>query len=86
MTAIWLESIGGVAAVCTAFCWTPQALKILREKRTEGISLATQSVFTLGVALWVVYGALLRDRPIFLANSVTFILSLTIVILKLRYP
>lgn len=84
--AVWFETIGDVAAACTTFCWLPQALKILREKRTEGISLVTQSVFTFGIALWAAYGMLLNDRPILYANVVTLIFSLAILILKLRYP
>lgn len=84
--AAWFESMGDVAAACTTFCWLPQALKILREKRTEGVSLITQSVFTLGSALWAAYGLLLNNRPIVYANTVTLILSLAILVLKLRYP
>ena len=84
--AAWFEIVGGVAAVCTTFCWLPQTLKILREKRTEGVSLITQSVFTLGSALWAAYGLLLNNRPIVYANSVTLVLSLAILVLKLRYP
>jgi MtN3 and saliva related transmembrane protein len=83
---VLFESIGSVAAVCTTLCWAPQAVKIVREKRTEGISLITQSVFTFGVALWAAYGFLLNSRPILFANVVTLGLSLAILILKLRYP
>lgn len=57
-----------------------------RERRTEGISLITQTVFTFGVALWAVYGMLLNNRPIFFANVVTLVFSLAILILKLWYP
>ena len=84
--AAWFEIVGGVAAVCTTVCWLPQALKILREKRTEGVSLITQSVFTLGSALWAAYGLLLNNRPIVYANVVTLFFSLAILVLKLRYP
>lgn len=84
--AAWFESVGDVAAACTTFCWLPQAVKILREKRTEGISLVTQSVFTFGIAMWAVYGVLLNNRPLVYANVVTLIFSLAILILKLRYP
>jgi MtN3 and saliva related transmembrane protein len=83
---VWVESLGSFAAVCTTLCWAPQTVKIVREKRTEGISLVTQSVFTVGVALWFIYGLLLHNRPIFLANGVTLVLSLALLILKLRYP
>jgi MtN3 and saliva related transmembrane protein len=84
--AAWFESIGDVAAACTTFCWLPQAVKILREKRTEGISLVTQSVFTFGIAMWAAYGLLLNNRPLVYANVVTLIFALAILILKLRYP
>jgi len=80
------ESVGSLAAVCTTFCWLPQAVKIIRERRTEGVSLATQTVFTLGTALWAVYGLLLNNRPVLFANVVTLAFALTILILKLRYP
>ena len=79
------EGVGSLAAVCTTFCWLPQAVKILREKRTEGVSLLTQSVFTFGIALWAAYGLLLNNRPLLYANIVTLAFSLAILILKLRY-
>jgi MtN3 and saliva related transmembrane protein len=84
--AVWFESVGSLAAVCTTLCWLPQAVKIIRERRTEGISLVTQSVFTIGTALWAVYGLLLNNRPVLFANLVTLAFALTILILKLRYP
>jgi MtN3 and saliva related transmembrane protein len=80
------EGVGNLAAACTTLCWLPQAVKILREKRTEGISLVTQGVFTFGVALWAAYGLLLNNRPILYANAVTLVFALAILILKLRYP
>lgn len=81
----WFESVGSLAAACTTLCWAPQAVKIVREKRTDGISLMTQSVFTAGVALWVAYGWLLKNGPILFANVVTLLLSLAILVLKLKY-
>ncbi|MGH9678519.1 MAG: SemiSWEET transporter [Candidatus Acidiferrales bacterium] len=84
--AVWPEGVGSLAAVCTTLCWLPQAVKIIREKKTGGISLITQSVFTLGTALWAVYGLLLNNRPIIYANGVTLGFALAILVLKLRYP
>jgi MtN3 and saliva related transmembrane protein len=84
--AAWFEIVGSVAAACTTLCWLPQSVKIIREKRTDGISLITQSVFTFGTALWAVYGLLLNNRPVLCANLVTLAFSLAILILKLRYP
>jgi len=83
---LWIEVIGGIAGTSTTLCWVPQAAKIIREKRTEGLSLVTQCFFTLGVFLWALYGLLLNSWPILLANVVTLGLSLAILRLKLRYP
>lgn len=78
------EALGTLAACCTTACWIPQVFKVFREKRTDGISLVTQSVFTFGVGLWAAYGLLLRDWPLLVANVTTLLLSLAILILKLR--
>jgi MtN3 and saliva related transmembrane protein len=83
--AAWFEGVGSAAAVCTTLCWLPQSVKIIREKRTDGISLITQCVFTFGTALWAAYGLLLNNRPVLYANLVTLAFALTILILKLRY-
>jgi MtN3 and saliva related transmembrane protein len=81
----WVEYIGSLAAACTTLCWVPQAVKIIREKQTQGISLVTQSVFTVGLALWLAYGLLLTNWPLMLANAVTLVFSLVILALKVRY-
>ena len=81
-----VEAVGTFAALCTTLCWLPQTVKIIREKRTEGLSLATQTIFSIGLAFWCAYGLLLGSWPLMLANLFTLLLSLTILVLKLRYP
>ncbi|MBM6596625.1 SemiSWEET transporter [Microvirga pudoricolor] len=80
-----LEIIGFIAAVLTTLCWLPQALKTLRTKDTKSLSLITQSLLALGIGLWLVYGIMLGDRPIILANGCTFVLVVAILAMKLRY-
>jgi MtN3 and saliva related transmembrane protein len=82
---IGVETIGSFAAVCTTLCWVPQAAKIIREKQTQGISLITQAVFTVGLALWLIYGLFLMNWPLILSNAVTLLFSVAILILKVRY-
>jgi MtN3 and saliva related transmembrane protein len=82
---IWAEYIGSLAAACTTLCWLPQALKIIREKQTQAISLITQAVFTVGLALWLIYGLLLMNRPLIISNAITLIFSVVILILKVHY-
>jgi MtN3 and saliva related transmembrane protein len=80
-----LEILGFVAAILTTVCWLPQAFRTLRTKDTKSLSLVTQSAFTLGVGLWLIYGILAGNAPIIFANSVTFVLVASILAMKLRY-
>ena len=51
----------------------------------SGISLGMYSAFTLGVALWLLYGLSLRAWPVVVANTVTLALALAILVMKLRF-
>ena len=57
------------------YCFVPQALLVIRTRRTGGISLLMYSMFTLGVGLWLIYGISTRALPLMVANSVTFALA-----------
>jgi MtN3 and saliva related transmembrane protein len=77
--------IGLTAAFCTTIAFLPQVIKTWRTRSTKDISLAMFLVFTTGIFLWLVYGVMLRDIPLIAANGTTFVLSATILYLKLRH-
>jgi MtN3 and saliva related transmembrane protein len=77
--------IGLAAAILTTVSFLPQVYRSLRSRDTRSISLGMYALFTLGIALWLAYGLLIHDVPVMLANSVTLILALIVLILKLRY-
>jgi len=77
--------IGALAATLTTASFVPQVLHTLRTKDVSGISLSMYSAFTLGVALWLVYGLLLDAWPIVIANAITVSLATCILVMKLRY-
>jgi MtN3 and saliva related transmembrane protein len=76
---------GYTAAALTTAAFVPQALKAWRTRSTTGISLGMYAIFTTGVALWLAYGVMLGEWPIIVANSITFPLALSILVMKLRY-
>ena len=82
MTGITL--IGFAAALCTTVAFVPQVVRTLRTRSTRDISLWMFLVMTAGVLLWLIYGLLVHDRPLVVANGITFVLSLTILVMKLR--
>jgi MtN3 and saliva related transmembrane protein len=77
--------VSAVAAVLTTVAFVPQALHIIRVKDTRAISLHMYVVFASGVALWLVFGFMIWNWPIILANAITLTLTLTIIRMKLRY-
>ena len=80
-----LEWFGYAAAVLTTSSFIPQAVMTIRSRNTRGISLAMYVIFTVGVALWLVYGIALESWPMILANTVTLGLAATILAMKLRF-
>ena len=80
-----LKYIGFFAAFCTTIAFLPQALKVWKTKSTKDISLYMFVIFTIGVLSWLVYGIIISDLPIIFANAVTLVLSLFILVCKLRY-
>ena len=79
----WITIIGLLAATCTTIAFLPQVIKTVKTKKTKDISLLMYIILTTGILLWVVYGLLTIDLPIILANSITFVLALIVVMLKI---
>jgi MtN3 and saliva related transmembrane protein len=81
----WTTALGFVAATLTTAAFFPQVLHTLRTKDTKGISLGMYVAFTSGVACWMVYGLLLGDWPITVANAITLITCCIVLALKVRH-
>ncbi len=79
------DLIGYLAASLTTLSFVPQALHTFRTRDVRGISLGMYSVFTLGVALWLLYGLALKAWPVVAANAITLCLAGAILGMKLRY-
>ena len=76
--------LGFVAALCTTIAFVPQAVKAYRTRQTKDISLGMYLIFSIGVFLWLLYGISLGLWPVVLANGITLILALYILMLKLK--
>jgi MtN3 and saliva related transmembrane protein len=80
-----IDLIGLFAAILTTASFLPQAWHTFQTKDVSGISLGMYSVFTAGVAGWLLYGLLLSAWPIVIANAITLALASAILMMKLRY-
>ncbi|HKT32378.1 MAG TPA: SemiSWEET transporter [Gammaproteobacteria bacterium] len=77
--------IGLVAAALTTLSLLPQVWRSYKTRDTRGISLGMYWAYTIGIALWLVYGLLIHDLVVTLANAVTLFLAAIILTLKLRF-
>ena len=77
--------IGLGAAFCTTIAFLPQVVRAWQTRSTKDLSLSMFLVFTTGIFLWLVYGAILHDVPLIAANGITFVLSGTILYFKFRH-
>lgn len=81
----WIKIAGYLAAVATTTSFLPQAFHTIRTKDTRGISLGMYIVYTFGIVMWLTYGIGIKDVPIISANSITLVLTVTILLFKLKY-
>ena len=77
--------IGSIAGVLTTLAFLPQVIKVLQTKDTKAISLGMYLMSVIGIFLWMVHGYRIGDMALFIANVVTFCLTLIILISKLKY-
>ena len=80
-----VNAIGMVAAFCTTISFVPQLIRVWRLRSAREISLIMFLIFSLGTALWLLYGIFIHSVPVILANAVTMALSLAILALKVRF-
>lgn len=80
-----IELLGLCAAFLTTFGFLPQAIKIFKTKDTSGISLSMYVALITGVILWLAYGILLERPAIILANAVSMLFQLWIIVMKLKH-
>ena len=85
MNSMNIEFFGYFAAILTTAAFLPQLIKTLNTKKAEDVSLITLIMFICGVGCWIIYGYKISSSPILIANIVTFILNLFILISKVYY-
>lgn len=80
----WTSWIGYLAASLTTLSFLPQAIKVITTRNTQGISGLMYVMFVCGLALWLVYGVIINDTAVSMANFLTLLFALPILIIKLR--
>jgi len=81
----YIDLFGFSAASLTTIAFLPQLYKTWKTKSAEDVSLITLILFLTGLICWIIYGLKINSIPILVANIITFIFNLSILILKIIY-
>ena len=77
--------VSAIAATLTTVAIVPQAIHILRLRETQAISLQMYLVLATGVAFWMIYGFMIWNWAMIIANAITLTLTIAIIAMKLRH-
>lgn len=80
-----VDILGYSAGAITTLTFLPQVVKTYRERSAKDVSLMMFVIAAVNEVMWIVYGALKKDMVIMLTNAVVLALSLTMILLKLKY-
>ena len=78
-----VEIVGFSASLLSVLNQFPQAIKVLKSKDTHSISLMMYCIVVVAIVLWLVYGLLLNDGPLIVANALSLFPIVYIFIIKL---
>ena len=78
-------TIGLVAGTLTSIAAIPQVIKTLKTRHVRDISVWQPLLLAFGVALWMMYGILINDFPLIVANITPLICNVVLTGMKIRY-
>lgn len=82
MSATW---IGLIAGLLTSTASVPQVIKTWRSRHARDLSIWQPLLLSVGVALWLIYGMLIGDAPLILANITPLLCNLALTVMKIRF-
>jgi MtN3 and saliva related transmembrane protein len=78
-------TIGLLAGTLTSIAAIPQVIKTLKTRHVRDISVWQPLLLAFGVALWMMYGILINDFPLIVANITPLICNVILTGMKIRY-
>lgn len=80
-----VEIVGFIAGILVASALLPQVIKSWKTKSTQDISLGWSVMSLAGQLTWVIYGFLIDSYPLIIMSSITLVMALSVLYLKLKY-
>ena len=80
-----MELIGFAAGTLVAASLLPQVIKSWKTKSTKDIALSWTLINISGQALWIAYGFVIQSTALIVMSIITFLMTLSMILLKLRF-
>jgi MtN3 and saliva related transmembrane protein len=77
--------LGLLAGAITTIAGVPQVARAWRTKSVEDISIWQPGLLCIGMTLWLVYGVMIGDLPLMVANSFSLLCYAVLLALKILY-
>lgn len=78
-------AIGLVAGTLTSVAAIPQVIKTAQTRHVRDISIWQPLLLAFGVSLWMIYGILIKDTPLILANIIPLGCNVILTAMKICY-
>lgn len=73
------QVLGYLAAIFIPLAFLPQTIKLIRTKKTSGLSILSYIVYQLGGLTFLMFGILRNDVPMITCQSITAFLNFIII-------
>ena len=77
--------LGLAAGAVTSVAVIPQVVKSYRSRHVRDISIWQPVLLVIGTGLWPVYGLILGDIPLILANSFSIFCNSMLILMKIMF-
>jgi len=78
-------NIGLLAGALTSAAVVPQVVKTYRTRHARDISIWQPVLLDIGMLLWLIYGIILKDLPLILANAFSIVCNTLLIGMKIYY-
>lgn len=80
-----IKILGLTAGFFTSIGFIPQIIKGFRTKKMKDVALWQYILTFIGIALWLIYGTIIKDVPLIAANAFSLVCVTTVLSLRIIY-
>jgi MtN3 and saliva related transmembrane protein len=77
--------IGLIAGAITSAAVIPQVVRTYRTRHARDISIWQPVLLDIGMLLWLIYGIMIGDLPLILANAFSIFCNTLLIVMKIYY-